>query len=153
MKEAEPLYLWMTYRTLAQGNIWPLPQLAERRNIYWDKRTFRLVNGKIFEDKEVNWLPASVAASAEVQPQAHRVDLPGGQSVLIQPASTVTLPGLPASLRLAVVLDRSYSMASLAGEVSALPGASEPARRARQPGGCVPDGLGIPRRAAQPGGI
>jgi hypothetical protein len=41
------------------------------------------------------WMPER-CPSPPRQPAAHRVDFPGGQSVLAQPAAQVQLPGLPA---------------------------------------------------------
>jgi putative PEP-CTERM system integral membrane protein len=40
-----PLYMWLTWRVMAQAYAWPLPRLAEKRNVYWDAATTRLVNG------------------------------------------------------------------------------------------------------------
>jgi putative PEP-CTERM system integral membrane protein len=45
------------------------------------------------------------------------VDFPGGTSVVAQPVSGAQAASLPAGLRLAVVLDRSYSMRGSAGQV------------------------------------
>jgi putative PEP-CTERM system integral membrane protein len=52
-----------------------------------------------------------------VNPVSHRVDFPGGKTVLVHPVSAVELLELPDRLRLAVVLDRSRSMAERAAEV------------------------------------
>lgn len=45
--EAADLHMWFSYIAApdASGN-WPVPQLVERRNIYWDDRTERTVNGQ-----------------------------------------------------------------------------------------------------------
>ncbi len=118
VEEAPPLYMWMTYHTLAAGDAWPLPRLALKRNVYWDSQTERLVNGVRTAVGEDRWLPEAVAAEEPVVPQGHRVDLPGGESVLALPVSQVQLPPLPADLHFAVVLDRSRSMASSAAQVA-----------------------------------
>jgi putative PEP-CTERM system integral membrane protein len=68
---------------------------------------------------EETWLPASVPAASPVEPVAHRFDFPGGESVIAQPASSAAPPDLPDDWRLAVVLDRSRSMAERKGEVRA----------------------------------
>ncbi|HJW90727.1 MAG TPA: TIGR02921 family PEP-CTERM protein, partial [Anaerolineales bacterium] len=96
---------------------WPLPQLAFLRNVYWDAASERLANDQPLEAGD-DWLPSSLPAAVPVQPQAHRVDLPGGQTVLAIPAGLVDLPELPAGLSLAVVLDRSRSMQAHAEEVT-----------------------------------
>ncbi len=117
---APPLHLWLTYRALAAGNAWLLPQLGEKRNVYWDARTERLVNGRAVKaPPDEAWLPAWLPAAAPVTPVAHRVDFPSGESVVARPVSAAELPVLPGGLRLAVVLDRSRSMAASAGLVEA----------------------------------
>ncbi|MBL8055814.1 MAG: TIGR02921 family PEP-CTERM protein [Anaerolineales bacterium] len=113
------LHLWLTWRGLAQEQAWPLPRLAEKRNVYWDTATVRLLNGQAMPADADTWLPASAPASAPVTPRAHRVDFPGGESLVITPVSPAELPPPPAGLRLAVVLDRSRSMAAQADAVAA----------------------------------
>jgi putative PEP-CTERM system integral membrane protein len=108
--EAPPLYLWMTYQTLATEQGWPMPRLALKRNIFWDKDTVRLLNGDTLKTDKEAWLPESIPTIAPVTPQSHEIDLPDGQRVLVMPASQADLPALPTGLRLAVVLDRSHSM-------------------------------------------
>ncbi len=118
VKEGPPLYMWLTWRVLARGDAWALPRLAEKRNVYWDNTSVRLVNGELMVADAETWLPASVPATAPVEPVAHRVDFPGGETVVAWPASAGELPGLSDNLRLAVVLDRSRSMAEQAAEVA-----------------------------------
>ncbi len=112
IEDAPPFYLWLTYRTLANGDAWPLPRLAIGRNVYWDADTLRLVNGKAAPADDKRWLPEAIPAAQPVTPAAHRVDLAGGVSVLALPAEGEQLPALPEELRLALVLDRSYSMST-----------------------------------------
>jgi putative PEP-CTERM system integral membrane protein len=112
VKEGRPLHVWLTYRVLASGRAWPLPRLAEKRNVYWDAGTIRLVNGEAMAPGLESWLPPSVPASSPVEPVAHRVDLGTGETVVARPVSAVDLPRLPDELRLGVVLDRSRSMAT-----------------------------------------
>ncbi len=112
-----PLHMWLTWRVLAQDSGWPLPRLAEKRNVYWDDASIRLVNGEPMAVDEDSWLPTAVPAASPVEPMAHGVKFPGGDTVLTQPVTESDLPDLPAGLRLAVVLDRSRSMAEHAAEV------------------------------------
>lgn len=119
LEAAPPMHMWLTWRALVQDNRWPLPRLAEKRNVYWDDESTRLVNGQPMAADEKSWLPESVAAGAAAQPLAHRVDFPGGESILIRPVSDETRPQLPNGLQLAVVLDRSRSMVSQQAEVEA----------------------------------
>lgn len=113
-----PLYMWLTYRAFAEGDSWPLPQLAVKRNVYWDGSTQRQVNGKTQKINADVWLPESIPATQAVSQAAHRFDLPDGESVLAVPASQVDLPALPSNLRWAVVLDRSRSMQAHAAQVA-----------------------------------
>jgi putative PEP-CTERM system integral membrane protein len=116
--EAPSMHMWLTYRTFADGDSWPLPQLAVKRNVFWDNSTQRLVNGSPQKINTEIWLPESVPASQAVSQIAHRFDLPGGESVMAIPAAQVDLPTLPSNLRWAVVLDRSRSMQAHAGQVT-----------------------------------
>jgi putative PEP-CTERM system integral membrane protein len=117
LHEAAPLYLWMTYRTLVAGDSWPTPRLAEKRNIYWDENTSRKLNGAPYEIDSDEWLPAAIPTTSPVVPQTHRVDLPGGISVLAIPEQQVTPPKLPQPFKVAIVLDRSRSMQTYAEQV------------------------------------
>jgi len=120
----EPMHLWLTYRVLAatdaasSGAVWPLPRLAEKRNVYWDARSVRTVGGAPF-DGSTAWLPDALPASAAPPRQAHRIALSGGRSVAIVPASAVAADPDSPPLRLAVVLDRSLSMAEHQATVDA----------------------------------
>jgi putative PEP-CTERM system integral membrane protein len=111
VQDGPPLYMWMTYRTLASDDGWPMPSLAVKRNVFWDRDTERLLNGSPMVVDEDAWLPTTVPAIEPVTPRAHYVLLPGNQLVMAVPVSQVSLPSLPGDLRVAVVLDRSRSMA------------------------------------------
>lgn len=110
IEEGPPLHMWLTWRVLASDSAWPLPRLAEKRNVYWDDASMRLVNGEPMAADAETWLPASAPATSPVEPVAHRVDFPTGETVIARPASADDLPGAPDNLRLAVILDRSRSM-------------------------------------------
>lgn len=117
-REAGPeMHLWLTWRVLAANNAWPMPNLAEKFNVYWDAGTTRLFNGQPLNLPEEVWLPAHLAASGNTAPQTHRVDFSSGQSVVARPLQLGDVPQPPANLRLAVVLDRSRSMQARAAEV------------------------------------
>ncbi len=117
VEDGPPLHMWLMFRVMARDNAWPLPRLAERRNVYWDSATTRLINNKPMQAKGDAWLPASVPATTPVKPIAHRVDFPNSETVLARPATPGDLPKLPNGLRLAIVLDRSHSMAAHAAGV------------------------------------
>lgn len=118
--DGPPLHLWLTYQVLADGDGWPLPYLAEKRNVFWNDETIRLVNGAAMAGvDEAIWLPTAVPAATPITPSAHRVDFPNGETVLIQPETAVSAPTIPQNLHLAIVLDRSRSMAELAEQTAA----------------------------------
>jgi putative PEP-CTERM system integral membrane protein len=118
VENAPPLHLWLTYHTLSEDGSWPTPRLAERRNIYWDTDTVRLVNGEAIKMDNDSWLPEMIPASQPLLKKAHRVDFPDGSSIIAQPFSQAQVPKLPDSVRLGVVLDRSYSMAEYLDEIT-----------------------------------
>ncbi|NIM48581.1 MAG: PEP-CTERM sorting domain-containing protein, partial [Gemmatimonadales bacterium] len=119
IEEAPPLHMWLTYRVMMHEDAWPLPRLAEKRNVYWDDTSVRTVNGEPMMAENDTWLPVSVPATSPITPVTHRVDFPGGESVVVRPASTGDFPDLPGDLQLAIVVDRSRSMAEHAGDVRA----------------------------------
>lgn len=131
-------YMWVAWRQMIAPGGWEMPRLALKRNVYWDEATQRSLNGEpLVAQRDAGsleaWLPLVLPAGGSGAPQiAHQVDLPGGQSVLVLPASLAALPDLPDGLRLAVVLDRSRSMEAHAGDsaeaferLSSLPGLAQ----------------------------
>jgi putative PEP-CTERM system integral membrane protein len=118
VSEAPEHHMWLAWKEMVAGDAWSLPQLAYKRNVYWDGSTERSVNEEPVEVEEDVWLPESIPASETVTSVVHRVDLPGGQTVLAIPSGQSELPALPDSLRLAVVVDRSASMQDLSEELS-----------------------------------
>ncbi len=115
--EAPPLYLWLTWKTLLDSQGWHFPRLTLKQNIYWDNDTVRLINGAESDKAIDDWLPKSLPPSASIIPVTHQAYF-GDYSVTATPISQVELPALPADLRLAIVLDRSYSMRSHMEEAS-----------------------------------
>ena len=103
------MHLWLTYQVIAQDNSWALPQLTEKRNIYWNKDTQRMYNAEFVRSYQEAWLPPTVPAIAAQTPQQHQVSLANGYRISAQPLATPT-EFLPESERFAVILDTSYSM-------------------------------------------
>jgi len=116
VEAAEQLHLWLEWREMASPQGWPMPQMAELRNVYWDQGTVRLLNQSKIDVTGDSWLPAVVDEPQPAAPSAHRLDLPGGRSILAIPAEQADIPPIPNDLRLAVILDRSRSMEALASE-------------------------------------
>ena len=126
------MHLWLTYRVMQQPQGWALPDLGEKRNVFWSGRSSmlpqrpsdisllhwvdiarqprseRTINGKpISED---NWFPAFVPATKPFNPQAHRVVFPNGEIVEAKPLKNQDYV-LPQKQRFAVIIDTSRSMA------------------------------------------
>jgi len=118
IEEGKPLHMWLTWRVLASENAWMMPHLAEKRNVYWDRFSERLVNGQPMEADDDTWLPSAIPATSDVTPVAHQMDFQNGKSVVVRPLSAGDLPELSDDTRLAVVLDRSRSMVEYQAEVS-----------------------------------
>lgn len=119
VQEAPPLHMWLTWRTMAVDDAWPMPTMAYKRNVYWDESTERLVNGQPMVADSGAWLPATLPAANPIQPMTHRVDFSNGETVIARPVTPGEIPEPTGDLRLAVVLDRSRSMNERADEVQA----------------------------------
>jgi putative PEP-CTERM system integral membrane protein len=101
------MHLWMTYKVLQQDGKWALPELSERRNLFWTDQTKRSVNGKSVTAVD-QWFP-KIPDAPKAQPVAHQISLDWGGHVLVQPFADSDYR-LPEGKRFAVVLDGSYSM-------------------------------------------
>lgn len=107
------MHLWMTYTVLQQDKVlqqdggWALPDLHERRNIFWTDQTKRTVNGKSVAATD-QWFPKAPDAP-KAQPVAHQISLDWGGHLLAQPFAASDYR-LPQGQRFAIVLDGSYSM-------------------------------------------
>ncbi|MGC4122429.1 MAG: TIGR02921 family PEP-CTERM protein [Myxococcales bacterium] len=105
--EASRMHLWMTWQALAENGAWPMPRLAERRNVFWNRRTERVLGGAKLADD--GWLPAFVPPRAPLLGTRHQVTLPGGFVVTASPVDFEKVTVRP-GLRAALVLDTSRSM-------------------------------------------
>lgn len=107
--------LWLTYKALPEEGQWPLPQLTEKRSIYWDRKTVHL-RGKapVKLDRET-WFEAGLLAPSPKQ-QKHQTVFPEGYRVIADPVASAPTP--LRSQRLALVVDTSHSMASQTRELA-----------------------------------
>ncbi|MGD1809458.1 TIGR02921 family PEP-CTERM protein [Dapis sp. BLCC M126] len=103
------MHLWLTYQVMAKDNSFALPELTEKRNIYWNKDTKRIYNTKSVRSDGEAWLPPSLPAVAQTTPQQHQINFANGYQISAQPLVTPE-KFLPESERFAVVVDTSYSM-------------------------------------------
>ncbi len=105
------LHLWMTYKVMQQPQGWALPELAEKRNVFWTDKTQRMINGQPVSGQksaQTDWLPTFIAAAKPV-PTTHQVTLAGGDQIIAKPLNPSDYV-LPQGKRFAVVLDSSRSM-------------------------------------------
>jgi putative PEP-CTERM system integral membrane protein len=115
-KSSALMHLWLTYQVMGQKAGWAMPQLAEKRNIFWTKDTKRIYNGQAVKSSE-DWLPSSISAEGKRQPTLHQVNLPGGYRISAKPLVNQDY-SFPQGKRFAVVLDSSRSMASHVKELT-----------------------------------
>lgn len=109
IREPGKLDLVMTYQALQQDGTWPLPQLTEKRNIFWTDKTSHMRGKKAISLSEDEWFEAALPAK-KAKPTAHTVKLSEGFSVTATP-TTQKEQQFPANKSLAIVIDSSYSMA------------------------------------------
>ena len=114
------MHLWLTYKVMRQEKGWPLPELGEKRNIFWTRDTKRVYNGEGVKFPEDNWLPAFLPASQEekqnYKPTLHQINLSGGYRISAKPLATDY--ALPREKRFAVILDTSRSMSEQSQSVT-----------------------------------
>ncbi|MCT7996166.1 TIGR02921 family PEP-CTERM protein [Laspinema olomoucense] len=116
-QEQPKQHLWLTYKVMQSPQGWAMPQLAEKRNVFWNRKTQRQYNGERVKRLGDAWMPEFLPATDSPSGTAHQVTLPGDYQISAKPL-TETDYILPQGKRIAVILDRSYSMRSHAKEVT-----------------------------------
>ncbi|MEM1242976.1 MAG: TIGR02921 family PEP-CTERM protein, partial [Cyanobacteria bacterium P01_H01_bin.26] len=107
LEEPGELHLWMTYQVLQQDGAWPLPQLTEKRNIFWTDKTIHQRRGKTIKVSEDQWFEPTIKAKKNVKAVAHQTKLAEGYQVTATPTAK---SAVPTGKRIAAILDSSYSM-------------------------------------------
>jgi putative PEP-CTERM system integral membrane protein len=110
------MHLWLTYKVMQQDGKWALPQLEEKRNIYWTKSTKRFRNEKKIRGF-ADWLETDLPVSSvkqdsvkdSVEKNVTQAFLLDNYLVSVQ-KNTASEIKLPKDKQLAVILDTSYSM-------------------------------------------
>ncbi|QIZ72540.1 TIGR02921 family PEP-CTERM protein [Oxynema aestuarii] len=116
-KEQPQLHLWLTYKVMHDDRGWPMPDLGEKRNIFWTDKTQRVYNGETVKASVEDWFPAFVAARNSAPATTHQGSAIAGYRVTAQPLSDKD-EQLPQNRRFAVILDRSYSMGDRAEAIA-----------------------------------
>jgi putative PEP-CTERM system integral membrane protein len=99
--------LWLTYQVMRQEQGWALPQLGEKRNIYWTDKTKHIRNGKVsneVDDWTERYIPASQPSKATTQQASVE-----GYTITGKPLTQKDY-SLPQNQKFAIVLDGSLSM-------------------------------------------
>jgi putative PEP-CTERM system integral membrane protein len=108
IKRPTEMHLWLTYKLMRQEKGWALPQLGEKRNIYWTNFTKRIRNGK--ESGKLDaWVEDYLSASGSDKPILHTTQLAGDYQITAKPLTQKDY-SLPQNQRFAIVLDTSRSM-------------------------------------------
>jgi len=110
--DVQQLHLRLQYvAPLNKSARWLLPQLLEKRNLYWKNNLNWHINGKPLSRKQGRWLPSGIDAQKATpltQQQLH-LDTPNGSvKVEVKPLGYLATPLVPQSY--AVLIDTSYSM-------------------------------------------
>ncbi len=109
----QKLHLWLTYKVLRRDDQWPLPDLGEKRNVYWTKKTTCNYNGYETKHGDDDWLPAFLKANQPAQPAPHELNAPGGYRVTAAPLKPEEY-AMPTGKRFALLIDTSRSMSKQA---------------------------------------
>lgn len=103
------MHLWLTYQVMKQKQGWALPKLAEKRNIFWTKKTERIRNGNKIKYFANAWLENFWDDSQNNIRTAHQINLEDGYTVTVKPLTNQDY-SLPKNKKYALILDNSYSM-------------------------------------------
>lgn len=103
------LHLWMTYKVMRQAQGWALPQLAEKRNVFWTSDLVRRRNNQPVQLTEETWLEDYFPSQNLRPTNLLQATLPGGYRVSAKALQEKDY-SLPQSKHIALVLDSSRSM-------------------------------------------
>jgi len=67
--DGEPMFVTFEYQSLAdQQGSWPVPNLLEKRHLYWDENTVEILNGEqMYRTHEQDWIPREVGMQHQVE--------------------------------------------------------------------------------------
>jgi putative PEP-CTERM system integral membrane protein len=107
------VHLWFSYTVLEDDGAWPAPVLLEARNRFPTDQTACTLRGRTAPGPIlVEGAASRIAAAGRPEAVAHRFDLPDGRAVLATPGEAPAFDW--SGRRIAIVLDRSRSMAAQA---------------------------------------
>src|SRR5262249_55241893 len=74
LMQAPRFHLWLRVALLAEGGVFPLPRLGERRGVCWDRATRRIAPARDVAWPQESWLPAELPLRESVPPAARSFD-------------------------------------------------------------------------------
>ncbi len=103
-------HLWFSYTTLAnQNGEWLMPQLLEKRNVYWDDDTELLINGESVKREKNKWLQELPEKKKGIKRETHFGLL--NDSVIIScEAQEIQFETSVQNRNITVLIDASQSM-------------------------------------------
>ena len=106
--EGDNFHLWISLKTIISSeNDWKLPQLIEKRNVYWDDNSERYLNG---EKLAINdWLPMSIKPKGSFVRNEFVESLNDTLSVLVKEKDIIKNNYLK-DKRVSFIVDGSFSM-------------------------------------------
>ncbi len=110
------MHLWLTYDVMGDDQGWPMPQLGEKRNLFWSGKTQRSQNGQKVAGAIDAWLPDHIASKAQAKPATHEFDLVGHR-ITAKPLTAKDY-AQPQNQKVAIVLDSSRSLENHRNEVA-----------------------------------
>ena len=99
------LKLWLRYVCVENNGEYALPQLSEKRNVYWDKKTVIKLNNEEIKRSE-NWLPKKITAQTKLN--ITQAVLNDSTMLKISKISDKNIN--PLDIYSAIIIDQSYSM-------------------------------------------
>ncbi|MEL6440049.1 MAG: TIGR02921 family PEP-CTERM protein [Cyanobacteria bacterium J06621_8] len=116
-QETNPqMHLWLTYQVMRQEEGWAMPQLAEKRNIFWTGFTKRIRNGETKRFFKDVWFEDFAPESSQRDRENHQIVLDNSYTVTAQPLTSNDY-ALPLDQKYALILDTSYSMGQQVSEL------------------------------------
>ena len=117
VRDPGELDLTLTYDVMAKpGEGWPLPQLSEKRNIFWTEKTEHKRGDNSIQLGEDEWFEPTLSAKRNPQLSSHKIDFDEGFQVTAMPLTSQEKL-LPSGEQIAVVVDSSYSMSDRTAEL------------------------------------
>jgi putative PEP-CTERM system integral membrane protein len=108
ISEGENFHLWIRFKTIISSeNDWKMPQLIEKRNVYWNDSSIRYLNGKKLTTE--GWLPKSIKPKADFIRNMFIETLNDSVSICVKEKIIFTKNYLK-DKRISFVIDGSYSM-------------------------------------------